>query len=263
MNSKSRAKAAGNYQSTTLTSFGPARKIQEIISHILTDTMLSPLEDKFKLEVRESNNSTPQIIPFGKRGTVSNKNHISRLFFEQHVVWEKSVQNDAVSDAASMALLIMLNSGQITIPTHPNTIVDAHQAEDPVALSAFVKQFLIDGYLVIEASALKTTSATFHKSMFELGRSVRNHLTTKVPQIAHVFSDMTVKRVLTRLVGIDYRTLDTTHMHLSQRGRADQHFHKDDFEDYERPSVEPSKHLDEIMAMYYPQGRSIIFIANY
>jgi len=200
-----------------------ARKVTEVLPIILTDPILSQHQPCFRLEVQKVNSEETEIIPFSQRASVP-KNQIQRILFDHHTVWEKSVPDDSLSQQTIMALLLQLKFNQVIIPTHPNTISDPNADID-----ANIKQFLIDGYLVIDPDAFQSLSPNFHKDIHKLGLSVRKHLTTKVPQIQHVFSDPTMKKVLTRLLGTDYESLPTTHMHLSQRGRLDQHWHKGKF----------------------------------
>nr|CAG4718035.1 unnamed protein product [Naegleria fowleri] len=259
-------------------SYRPAMKVADALSIVLNNIDLIPFHRSplMKLEIEPPNSadassgkkkqqqqqhsedgssSRLQMIPFSDRNKVI-KSQIVRIMLDTHTLWERSAQNDVLSNAASLQLITQLQTKQLppnALPLHPNTITTAEQVDDPYEMNRFVKQFLIDGYLVIDPAALKTCGPMFHREMLELGLSVRNHLTTKIPQILHVFSDSTVKKVLTRLLGSDYETLPTTHMHLSERGRLDQHWHKDDFQDgYIRP-VEPPTTLNHVMAMYYPQ----------
>ncbi|KAG2375099.1 hypothetical protein C9374_010103 [Naegleria lovaniensis] len=268
--------------SSTTTSYRPAMKIADALSIVLNNPHLIPFHNSplMKLEIEPASSSSGggkkkkhqhsevvatssssglQIIPFSDRNKVI-KTQIVRILLDTHTLWERSDQNDALSNPASIQLIVQLQTKQLppnALPLHPNTITTAEQVDDALEMNRFVKQFLIDGYLVIDPAALKTCGPSFHREMLELGLSVRNHLTTKIPQILHVFSDSTVKKVLTRLLGKDYETLSTTHMHLSQRGRLDQHWHKDDFQDgYIRP-VEPATTLNHVMAMYYPQDTTI------
>jgi hypothetical protein len=220
-----------------------AKKSNEIVSLILNEKTLEPHLKDFTIEYSDKNKTG--VISFNQRNTVPNRLY-TKIKFLRHIIWEKSDQNDAFADGI-ISKLVQLTTGTTTFNNMPKNRLE--KLED---LEKCVKQFFIDGYLMIMPSVY-AVSPDVHAHIYNTGQELEGHRILDVPFLNDVINDTAVVSVMTRLLGpgFDFDRNDSR-MHISYRGRKDQHWHRDDFKEYTRlNSFQPA--LRNIMAMYYPQ----------
>ncbi len=220
-----------------------AKKSNEIVSLILNDPVLTDHLHNFTIDYEDKNKT--QTIPFEKRNTVPHRLH-TKIKYLRHVIWEKSTHNDAYTDGI-IPKLVQLTTGATKFDNMPKNRLE--KLED---LDSCIKQFCIDGYLMIMPSAY-SVSPTVHAEVYNTGKELEGHRILDVPFLNDVITDKAVVSVMNRLLGPNYYfDRDDSRMHLSHRGRKDQHWHRDDFKQYTRVnSFQPRLH--HVMAMYYPQ----------
>ncbi|KAL9653531.1 hypothetical protein ABK040_016608 [Willaertia magna] len=197
-------------------------------------------------EQKEEENKKFKTIPFTERAKIP-KLLIQKIKLDRHIIWEKGnqigdafvpINNGSNQQIKLIDKLIDLTFDKYKWKSLPNTLTNINQ------LDSCIKQFLIDGYLIISPEMITTITKDFHSEILQLAQRS------------------------------NYKQLPASHFHLSQRGRKDQHWHKDNFEfnGYIRPTVPYNPdtlinivkdqklitgdnilQLHHIMAMYYAQ----------
>jgi hypothetical protein len=230
-----------------------AKKSNEVISMLLNDTQLqSHLQD---ITIQYNQNSETNWM---NRNVIPGYHTVTSIYYKTHLIWKKGDNQDALTDGTIYKLMEyeQLNNVVCTAPNQLNLDY----------IDRCIKQFIIDGYMVILPEMLTTVSADMPDIIFQeavkLQKKISNGqrydsaLEQEVPLLNEILNDPTVVTVMTRLLGDSYIIQPFSHMHWSYRGRPDQHFHKDNISGYTRPHA-LNLQLRNAMFMYYPQHTTL------
>ncbi|SVB42125.1 uncharacterized protein METZ01_LOCUS194979, partial [marine metagenome] len=132
-------------------------------------------------------------------------------------------------------------------------MTDAHYLFDDEAM----KQFIIDGYYVIETDFPKE----FHRDIYRKTQEIiekdgnpGNNLLPRVPEIQQVYDHSAVRGALTSILGPDYIMHAHRHPHVNPAESKGGGWHKDSYWGYRKMR---DHHPRWLMAMYYPQDVTI------
>ncbi|KAL0486959.1 hypothetical protein AKO1_001275 [Acrasis kona] len=221
-----------------------ALKVNEAITKILEDELLQNHIDEIYIIYTCAPDKNVRKILFKQRHSVPQRLYIS-INYNRHILWKKGEQGDILSENLFPKLLQYTSGGN-------HFILPKNKLSTMSDIDSCIKQFLIDGYMMILPSVYSTNDS-FHSEVYNVGQELVGHRILDTPFLNQIIRDPAVVTVLSRLLGQDY-FFDSTdsRMHLSQRGRKDQHWHRDDFREYKRLNYFQAQ-LTNVMAMYYPQ----------
>ncbi|ELR21242.1 uncharacterized protein ACA1_024430 [Acanthamoeba castellanii str. Neff] len=150
---------------------------------------------------------------------------------------------------------------QVVLAT-TDTGVDAYELRQspPVLLSdELVRQFIVEGYLMLQPSALP---ASFHNNLYarvdalnsKWKDNVGNNILPTIPELDLVFEDPTVRGALQSVLGQGYMMHAHRHCHDRRPGSRAQDWHKDSYwgfntirHHYPRFVFYSAKHVDVLL----------------
>lgn len=132
--------------------------------------------------------------------------------------------------------------------------------ETPILLTDDqVKEFLINGYLVLRTQSL---DQTFHSKIFSQIQTIfdtegnpGNNILPRMPELQYVYDDPAIRGALISLLGSNYVMQCHRHPHVTRPGTRSQFWHKDSYFGYRKPLRHHQ--IRYVMAMYYPQDTTL------
>lgn len=112
-----------------------------------------------------------------------------------------------------------------------------------------MRDFIVNGYLIVNTDLSRNFHDEIYRTtntVFEKEGNPGNNLLPRIPEIRHVFDDLTVRGALTSLLGADYYMQPHRHPHINHPKSEGQRLHQDGGKRW-------SHRTRRLLVFYYPQ----------